>query len=265
MKVLVAGKGGTGKTTIAATLAYILSESGYKVLVLDTDSVPNTAVTLGVPIEEAVEITPLTMNERLVEERTGAKPGEGWGLFFALNPKVDDIAEKYGIRLSENLGLVVVGSIDASKQGCLCPAIALARQFLRHMLTAKEEIVLVDSEAGAEVFGRGLAEYFDLMFCISEPTLKSLDISIKLVKMAEELSIKQNVILVNKVRDEDLAKRLCNKILGEKYRWHLIHYDENVERVDYEGKPIRDIPRESIIFKDLKAVIRSETPWIRVR
>jgi len=73
MKVLVAGKGGTGKTTIAATLAYILSESGYKVLVLDTDSVPNTAVTLGVPIEEAVEITPLTMNERLVEERTGAK------------------------------------------------------------------------------------------------------------------------------------------------------------------------------------------------
>jgi len=77
MKILVAGKGGVGKTTIAALLSHIFSNNEYKVLALDTDSVPNLAQSLGIPASEAYKIVPLTRNVRLIEERTGAKPGEG--------------------------------------------------------------------------------------------------------------------------------------------------------------------------------------------
>ncbi|HDM24329.1 CO dehydrogenase nickel-insertion accessory protein CooC [archaeon] len=265
MKILVAGKGGTGKTTIASTLAILLSKSGYKVLVLDTDSVPNTAVSLGIDVEEASKIVPLTMNDKLIQERTGAKPGEGWGVFFTLNPKVDDLIDKYGIRISEKLGLVVVGSIDASKQGCLCPAIALARHFLRHVLTSRDEIIIVDSEAGAEVFGRGLAEKFDMMLCITEPTVKSIGIALKLVKMAEELLVKQNVIVVNKVKDMKRAIKLCKEIIGDRVSYHLIRYDENIEELDYRGRGLNELPPNTPMLLDVKKLVEEFIPWIEVK
>ncbi len=264
MKILIAGKGGTGKTTITSILSFILSRAGYKVLVLDTDSVPNTAISMGIPPSEASKIIPLVMNEELVEERTGARPGEGWGVFFTLNPRVDDIVDRYGVRISNNLSLVVVGSIDASKQGCLCPAIALARQFLRHVFTSRDEIIIVDSEAGAEVFGRGLAEYFDLMMCISEPTYKSLAISRKLVKLASELMVKENAIIVNKVRNIPLAKLLCEKMLNDEIPYYIVRYDKLLEDLEYEGRGLNELPDTSIVYSDVKSIVRNLMPWIKV-
>ncbi len=259
---MIAGKGGTGKTTIAACLSFLLADMGYNVIALDTDSVPNLALSLGIPRDIAEKIVPLAQNEELVEERTGARPGSGWGVLFSLTPRVDDIADKYGIRVRDNLKLVVVGSIDASKQGCLCPAIALARHFLRHTLMSPRDIVVVDAEAGAEVFGRGLAEYFDFMFCICEPTVKSILIGMKLVRLARELNVKNNVIVVNKVRSVFDAERMCDKIVGDSIPWHIIRYDDNVVRAEMEGYGLDKIPRDSVIFLDLKTLIKRFMPWL---
>lgn len=213
MKILVAGKGGTGKTTVSALLSHFFCSSGHDVLALDTDSTPNLAMSIGVSPDISKSIVPLVKNEDLVEERTGARPGESWGVFFNLSPEVEDIVEKYGIKIKDKLSLLVVGSIDSAKQGCLCPAIALARSLLKHILLKNDQIVIVDAEAGAEVFGRGLAEDFDYMLCMSEPTLRSLEISKNLIRMADELGIRNNVLVVNKVVDEERAIRLVKRVV----------------------------------------------------
>ncbi|WP_457754305.1 ATP-binding protein [Thermococcus sp.] len=256
MKILVAGKGGVGKTTISALLAHILADKGYNILTLDTDSVPNLAQSLGIPFEEALEIVPLSRNEKLAEERTGARPGEGWGVLFSLTPKVDDLAEQYGITIKPNLKLVVVGSIEQSKEGCLCPALALARAFLMHVLLSEKDIVIVDSEAGAEVFGRGLAEKFDVMICVAEPTLKSLMIARKLIEMGKQLNIPNIFLVINKVRNSLKASQLYAKVFSDSTPYHLVSFDESVINVDNKGKGVDSIPKDSPIYEDVEALAR---------
>ena len=256
MKILVAGKGGVGKTTISALLAHILADKGYNILALDTDSVPNLAQSLGIPFEEALEIVPLSRNEKLAEERTGARPGEGWGVLFSLTPKVDDLADQYGIAIKPNLKLVVVGSIEQSKEGCLCPSIALARAFLMHVLLSEKDIVIVDSEAGAEVFGRGLAEKFDVMICVAEPTLKSLMIARKLIEMGKQLNISNIFLVINKVRNSLKASQLYAKVFSDSTPYHLVSFDESVIHADNEGKGINTIPKDSSVYRDIEALAK---------
>lgn len=255
MKILVSGKGGTGKTTIATLLSIIFSRNGYKVLALDTDSVPNMAQSLGIPFEEAEKIIPLAKNDALAEERTGAKPGTGWGIFFSLTPKVDDLAEKYGLRINDKLKLVVVGSIDVSKEGCLCPAIALAKAFLLHVMTSRNEVIIVDSEAGAEVFGRGLADHFDINLTISEPTLKSLIIARKLITMAKELNIKNNMVVVNKVINKAKVKQLFFKIFKNyEIPLHIVRYDPNIINFEVKGIGLNELPKDSVAYRDIHSL-----------
>ncbi len=246
--MLVAGKGGTGKTTTSALLSFFLSLRGLKVLALDTDSVPNLAQALGVPRDKALKIIPLTKNNEFIAKRTGAKPGEAWGIFFRLNPQVDDIIEKFGLRVRDNLRLVVVGSIDAAKEGCLCPAIALARAFLKHVMMDEREAVVVDSEAGAEVFGRGLAENFDHMICVSEPTVKSLDISFRLIEMGKNLGIERIDLLVNKVPPDKLGM-IRRKVLDECGKRDVgaffIPYDDSFFLSEMEGRGVDIYPENS--------------------
>jgi len=256
MKVLIAGKGGVGKTTISALLSHILAEKGYNVLALDTDSIPNLAQSLGVSYEEALKIVPLSRNEELAEERTGARPGEGWGVLFSLTPKVDDLAERYGVSIKPNLKLVVVGSIEQSKEGCLCPSIALARAFLMHVLLSEKDVVVVDSEAGAEVFGRGLAEKFDAMVCVSEPTLKSMMIARKLIKMGMELNISNVFLAINKVRDTLSASQLYAKVFSDSIPYTPISFDENVVLVENRGEGVDAIPKSSEVYKDVESLAR---------
>ncbi|MGC8933518.1 MAG: AAA family ATPase [Candidatus Methanodesulfokora sp.] len=251
LKILVAGKGGTGKTTVSALLSHFFCSSGHYVLALDTDSTPNLAISIGVPPDVSRSIIPLVKNEDLVEERTGARPGESWGVFFNLSPEVEDIVEKYGIKVRDGLSLLVIGSIDSAKQGCLCPAIALARSLLKHLLLKDDQIVIVDAEAGAEVFGRGLAEDFDYFLCMSEPTLRSLEISRDLIRMAGELGIRNNVLVVNKDVDEERALRLAKRILPG-VKSFFIGYDPEISSYEEEGLSVDRYPRGSPVVAGVR-------------
>ncbi|MCR4394353.1 MAG: AAA family ATPase, partial [Dehalococcoidales bacterium] len=137
MKIAVSGKGGVGKTLLSALLALEFARNGYSVLAIDADPDTNLAATLGFPAPE--EIIPVSEMADLIEERTGAKPGQP-GTLFKLNPKVDDIPEKYA-REYHGIRIMAMGRMKRGGSGCYCPENALLQALISHLLLRKNEVV----------------------------------------------------------------------------------------------------------------------------
>ena len=218
MKIAISGKGGVGKTTLAACLARYYAENNYKVIAVDADPDANLASALGLGYEEASKITPLAEMSKLVEERTGAKPG-GYGAYFKLNPKVDDIPQKFGIDIN-GVRLLVAGTIKAGGSGCYCPENVLLKRLFRHLVIATDEVIILDMEAGIEHLSRGTCESMDILMVVIEPGLRSIQTAKAVKKMSEDLGIKSLFIIINKLKtaeEKELLKKSLRdfKVLGE--------------------------------------------------
>ncbi|RLI12539.1 hypothetical protein DRO33_02510 [Candidatus Bathyarchaeota archaeon] len=202
LKIAVCGKGGVGKTLVAGVLARLLAREGFRVLAVDCDSNPNLYATLGVP-EQAVEgVVPISEDLGLVEERTGARPGSGWGSFFKLTPKVDDIPSRYSLVGPDGVRLLIVGSPPRAGSGCLCPSLALVRELLRHLVLYERDVVILDMEAGLEHFGRAVARGVDLMLLVAEPTEKAVVAVGRMAELAKQMGVNELWAVVNKVMEE---------------------------------------------------------------
>src|SRR3972149_10708751 len=151
MKLAVTGKGGVGKTTVVAGLARVLAERGQKVLAIDADPASNLALALG--FSKNQRLTPIAEMKELIEERTEAKPGSMGG-FFKLNPRVDDLPDKYSL-LKDGIRLMVMGTVQKGGGGCVCPENVMVRTLVAHLLLGRDEVVILDMEAGGEHLGRG--------------------------------------------------------------------------------------------------------------
>lgn len=234
----MAGKGGVGKTTVASVLARILHYRGLKVLAIDADPNSNLALALGMSPEEAENIIPIAENADLIEEKTGVKPSST-SIIFRLSFRVDDIIDRFAVETPSGVSLVVMGAVRSSGQGCMCPANALVRAILRHLLTKRNEAVIVDMEAGVEHFGRGTAEHVNMMLIVTEPSLKSLETVKRIYKLSKDMGIKTIRAVGNKITDpfdEKTVKDFCKAngipLLG------LIPYDENIRKSDAQGIPL---------------------------
>jgi len=235
MKVAVAGKGGVGKTTVAASLARCWRRLGYRVIAVDADPDANLAGTLGY---RGAPITPLVQLKRLIEERVGA--GEGWGGFLRMNPRVDDIPEQFGVAV-DGVRVLVMGTIERGKRGCACPENILLREVLNHLLLGSKERVVVDMEAGIEHLGRATAEGVDAMLVVVEPGWASLETAARVVALAGDLGVKKTYIIANKIAGEaDLdfvrAHLAGLEILG------VLPADRDLELDARAGKLDRDRP-----------------------
>jgi len=201
MKVAITGKGGVGKTTLAAGLALSFSLDGKKVIAIDADPDSNLAATLGFP--EPEKIVPLVEMKELIQERTGVG-SETMGGYFKLNPKVDDIPDRF-CREYQGVKLLLMGRVKKGGSGCFCPENAFLRAILSHLFFAREEIVILDMEAGVEHLGRGTAEGVDSLIVVVEPSMRSIETAYRIGSLAKDLKIKRVFLVGNKVKsDEDI-------------------------------------------------------------
>jgi CO dehydrogenase maturation factor len=163
MKLAISGKGGVGKTTFAALLIRTLNDMGKKVLAIDADPDANLAAALGIP--NADKIVPIADMKEMIFERTGAQPGSIGG-FFKLNPKVDDLPDALSVK-KDRIKLMRLGSVKKGGGGCLCPESTLLRALIVHIVLARDEVVVMDMEAGLEHLGRATASAVDKLIAVS--------------------------------------------------------------------------------------------------
>ena len=197
MKIAVSGKGGVGKTTFSSMLARTLSDMGKHVLAIDADPDANLAAALGIANGKA--ITPIAEMKDLIFERTEAKPGTMGG-FFKLNPKVDDLPDALSHK-KDNIKLMRLGSVKKGGGGCLCPESTLLRALITHIVLARDEVVIMDMEAGIEHLGRATAQAVDKLIVVVEPGLRSIETAEHIRQLALEINLKHLLVVGNKVRN----------------------------------------------------------------
>ena len=233
MKLAVTGKGGAGKTTIAAVIIRELAARGVRVIAIDADPDANLASALG--FENAASITPIAEMDRLIEERTGAKPG-GAGSFFKINPKVDDLPDKLSI-VQGNIRLMVMGTVKKGGGGCVCPESALVKALVSHLVFQRDEALVMDMEAGIEHLGRGTASTVDAVIVVMEPGMRSAETAAKIRALAADLGIRRLAAVGNKVRGpEDEA--FIREHAGGMILLGFIPRDESLVEADLAGRPV---------------------------
>jgi len=235
LKIAVAGKGGSGKTTVSVLLAGVLARAGQRILLVDLDSDPNLGAALGVPADRA---TPLVHRADLVAERTGSA-GEPGGMFI-LNPNVSDLAEKYALRISDRISFLPVGTIERAGEGCFCPQTAFVRALVKRLILDKDESLILDLEAGLESFGRSVVEGLDLLLIVVEPGMRSVDTARRILEMAPGLGIRTVNVVANKVRP-DTVDALKRRLTAAGIPFGVsVAYSEELALRDLRGEPVLD-------------------------
>jgi CO dehydrogenase maturation factor len=199
MKLAISGKGGVGKTTLAALLAQAYADAGRDVLAVDADPSPCLAGALGFPQDLRDRLHPIAEMDALIEERTGAKPGTIGG-FFTLNPRVDDIPERFSVN-HRGVRLLEMGSVDLGGSGCICPESAMLKTLFTHLLFRKDDVLILDMYAGVEHLGRATVDFVDAMVIVVEPTRRSLGTAAQIKKLATDIGLTRLWLVGNKVRD----------------------------------------------------------------
>jgi CO dehydrogenase maturation factor len=241
MKLAISGKGGVGKTTFAALLIRTLSRDGRRVLAIDADPDANLAAALG--IADADKITPIADMKDLVFERTGAQPGSIGG-YFSLNPKVDDLPEALSAKL-ENIKLMRLGGVSKGGAGCICPESSLLKALVRHVVLQRDEVVVMDMEAGIEHLGRATAKAVDKLIVVVEPGRRSIDTAGHIRQLASEIKLNNIAVVGNKIRGPKDEVFLKEHLDGFEFLGFL-PFDDALIEADLQGKSPFDVDSAAI-------------------
>ncbi len=240
MKIAVSGKGGVGKTTFSALMIRAFNDLGKHVLAIDADPDANLASAVGIP--DADKIVPIAKMKELVFERTGAKAGTIGG-FFALNPKVDDLPDSLSAKF-DKIKLMRLGGIKKGGSGCICPESTLLKALVMHVILARNEVVILDMEAGIEHLGRGTAQSVDKLIIVVEPGRRSIETALNIKKLASEIWLKNITVVGNKIRNDN-DRKFLEKNLPDFHFAGFIPYDNKLIEADLSGISPYDIDSDT--------------------
>jgi CO dehydrogenase maturation factor len=239
MKLAIVGKGGVGKTTLSASLARRLAGLGRPVVAVDADPDGNLAAALGVSEEFLPQ--PIAQMRELILERTGAKD-EGGGLMFKLNPKVDDLPERFSVQ-TQGVRLLVLGTVEAGGKGCMCPEGAVLKALLQHLLLRIPEEVILDMEAGLEHMGRASARGVDALVTVVEPGMRSVQTATRIRQLAGDIGIQRHLVVINKLKNNLEWETLHRALNGQDIIGGL-PFCADLARADLEGGAAEVADRE---------------------
>ena len=241
MKLAITGKGGVGKTTLSSTLARLYADEGRTVLAADVDPDANLGLALGLTQEEVDEIVPISKMRTLVEERTGATAANK---FFKLNPYVADIPDTFSKDIN-GVKLLVMGTVDVGGSGCVCPEHVMLKSILSSLTYRKNDVVIMDMEAGLEHLGRGTAMNMDQFIVVIEPGARSVQTYRNVKRLAADLGVKRVRVVANKVRDEKDEEFIRNTIPAEDLLG-MVHYNLEIMDADRNGQSPYDYSPKAI-------------------
>ncbi len=236
-RIIFTGKGGVGKTTILSTLARLLAREGQRVLVIDCDPSMNLAMSLGIPITQVVA---LVQEGSHLQERLGAtlddRPEMSTG-------EIDLAFKDYIIPAADGVSLMVMGTVPHGGSGCLCSPISLVKFLINHLTSSSEDFdfIMVDSQAGVEILGRGLSSEFDLSLVITEPTPKSIEVAKHSMKLSQDLGVKKQMVIVNMAESESECRSIADALDLNGDLIDAVRYDPRVVEADKKGIHLLDL------------------------
>lgn len=235
IKIAVGGKGGVGKTTVCAVLAQLFAQDGLDVITVDADPDTNLCNAFGIADDQSPE--PLIKMKALIGERTGTGK-EAVGAYFKLNPEVSDLPDEYCIEVDDNnLKLLVLGGIKTAGKGCACAEGTFLKALLSHTILHREEMILVDLDAGVECMGRASVLGIDVLVIVVEPGSRSIETALNITDMAKQLGIKKIAAIVNKVTNQNQFEAVKSQlkditILAD------IGYSNEIQQADLQRKSV---------------------------
>ncbi len=234
MKILICGKGGCGKSTIATLIAKKISKRGHTVLVMDTDE-SNFGLHAQLGMEPPKDFMNYFGGKKVLFEKVEAL-GKGW--------KVADLPQEF-MAEKNNIKLLTMGKIYDFGEGCACPINALTSKFLENLELAHNELLVADTDAGIEHLGRGVDKGCDLILVVVEPSQESIRLAQKITEMGEGID-KEVLYVLNKIDEQiegTVSKSLDrNKILASVPKDDRIFtYGLEGRELDFEMEAIREI------------------------
>lgn len=235
MKLAIAGKGGSGKTSISGTLARLIGRGGHSVLAIDGDTNPNLALTLGIPAERFndVPVLPSGLLERTEDGIT-------------LKKSLAELRESHSVAGPDHVTLLVMAHPheEDAGTGCYCGMHATVRELIETLSDADEDYCILDTEASPEHLTRGTSKYADMMLAVVEPYFKSLETGRRMAELARGLGLDEIALLANKIRSkadleavEEFAGKHDLKLAG------MVPYDEELPEAERaEAAPLDHAP-----------------------
>ncbi|MCL1970082.1 MAG: P-loop NTPase [Candidatus Bathyarchaeota archaeon] len=234
MKILICGKGGSGKSTVTTLLANNLQTKGYRIIVVDTDESNyglNTQLGINAPKELMDQIggKKAIIDKMLVAREKGEKVP-----IFTEKWCIDDIPSDY-IAKKNNIYLLQIGKVKHFGEGCACPIGGLSRDFLKNLQLNTKDIALIDTEAGVEHLGRGIAGNVDVVLVILDPSYESIQLSQKITSMAKEGN-KPVYFILNKT-DNTIAHKIADK-MDKQQIIGTIPFNPVIQEKGLNGEPL---------------------------
>ncbi|MEK6720778.1 MAG: AAA family ATPase [Chloroflexota bacterium] len=237
MRIALTGKGGSGKTTVAATLARTFARRGYRVNALDGDPNPNLATAIGITEDDIARLRRVP-REAILNDHHDA---DGSTTAHLSRPFEEVLAE-YGVTGPDAIGVLTMTGLLGAGKGCICGQHSAVRDVMEQLASSEpRDVTILDTEASIEHLSRGTVRNVDALLVVTEPYYRSLETAGRIVPLARDLGLPEVWVVANKVRDARDREAILQYGAGHGFEIvAAIPFDPLVGEADQLGRAVID-------------------------